>query len=449
MLANYGSDYRSTVGIQRSRENAQRFSQEFETCSPEHPTEQARVGIIGGGFAGLFAGLILQSLGIKCELFERSDRVGGRICTWYSSDYDPKDIEKAGLYGEVGSMRLPQFSADMLPVQQLALAVNAVLDRNDLSDKKVYWRKFYYNSPQQRLRYNNMPQPIISADAALNGLNFDQSKGGDVPDIWLKPKTDSKGNSYLPINQVLNQVNKPFIDAINRSFTEGFELLMQFDQYSMWDYLTTQFRLGDMGEYYDPLMGAKSDLLPWSVASFLETTNVGSGMYAVSFVEMVIAVYDWGSSKNPYEPEDNNIYMLTVDKGMQRFPDACRTVLDLSDAVLSDDGQLAQRQVEMLPAKPGGSYTYDPPNLTPPSQSYFSQSQRKTIRIFGFWIWQFRPMLRHAGFPKHRFPTPISTMPACGTKPSPASLPSLSTCNIRGALPRSQQMCNCNDSSIS
>jgi len=366
VLANHGSDYRSTVGRQRSREQAQRFLREFEDCSPENSTKDPMVGIVGGGFAGLFAGLILQSLGIEFELFERSNRVGGRIYTWYSSDYRPDDPEKAGLYGEVGGMRLPQFSADMLPVQQLALAVNAVLDRNGLSDQKVYWRKFYYNSPQQRLRYNNMPEPITSAQAALNGFNFGQSTGGDVPDIWLTPKPDSKNkdNSYLPINQVLNQVNKPFIDAINGSFTEGFELLMQFDQYSMWDYLTTQFRLGDMGEYYDPLMGAKSDLLPWSVASFLETTNVGSGMYGVSFVEMVIAVYDWGDSKNPYRPEDNGIYMLTVDKGMQRFPDACHTVLELADAVSIDDGQTAQRRVGMLPQGKDG-YIYNPPNLTP------------------------------------------------------------------------------------
>ncbi|GBF53347.1 amine oxidase [Microcystis sp. 0824] len=368
VLRNYGSDYRFTVSRQRSRENAQRFQQTFEACSRENPTDHPMVGIVGGGFAGLFAGLILRSLGIECDIFESSDRVGGRIDTWYSSDYDPNDMEKAGLYGEVGGMRLPQFSADMLPVQQVALAVNAVLDRNGLGDKKVYWRKFYYNSPQQRLRYNNMPTFTTSSQSVLNGFNFGQSTGGDVPDIWLTPKLDSQKNQYLPINQVLDQVNKPFLDAINRSFAEGFELLMQFDQYSMWDYLTTQFRLGDMGEYYDPQMGTKNDLLPWSVASFLETTNVGSGMYAVSFVEMVIAVYDWGGSKDPYRPGDNAIYMLTVDKGMQHFPDACRIVLDLADAVSSKDGQIAQIQVGMLPAKPDGSYTYNPPNLTPDAQ---------------------------------------------------------------------------------
>src|SRR5512140_1642793 len=307
LMTNHGAARRAALHRHHSRSQARHFKPIVDKASRERPTEQPLVGIIGGGFAGLFSGLILRSLGIECEVFESSDRVGGRIRTWYSTDYDAHDKNRAGLYGEVGGMRLPQFSEDMLPVQQLALAVNAVLDRNGMGDKKVFWRKYYYDSPQQRLRYNNMSQAITASDSSLNDLNFGQPHGGDVPEVWVRPKKDPSGNSYLPISMVLDQVNTPFIDAINRSFAEGFELLMQFDQYSMWDYLTTQFTLGDMGPYYDPEMGAKSDLLPWSVANYLETTNVGSGMYSVSFVEMVIAVYDWGGSKDPYRPDDTGI----------------------------------------------------------------------------------------------------------------------------------------------
>ncbi|XXT23993.1 FAD-dependent oxidoreductase [Sorangium sp. So ce429] len=368
ILANYGADHHATLGAQRSRQDAQRFRDAFANSRREAPADKPLVGIIGGGFAGLFAGLLLRSLGVECELFESSERVGGRIRTWYSTDYDAKKRDQAGLYGELGGMRVPQFPADMLPVQALALAVNAVLDRNGLSADKVYWRKFYYNSPEQRLRYNDMPSFTTAEQSEIESFNFGRAQGGDVPDVWTTPATDASGKRYLPINVVLEQVNAPFLAAFNRSFAEGFELLMQFDQYSMWDYLTTQFRLGDLGAYYDPAMGGKSDLLPWSVASFLETTNVGSGMYAVSFVEMVIAVYDWGGSKDPYRPDDDGVYMLTVDQGMQRFPDACHRVLDLADSVSQQDGATAQIQVGMLPATPGGAYSYDPPNLTPDAQ---------------------------------------------------------------------------------
>ena len=276
-----------------------------------------------------------------------SDRVGGRIFTWYSSDYSPNETNKSGLYGEVGGMRVPQFSADMLPVQQLALSVNAVLKRNGIDDKMVYWRKFYYDSPAQRLRYNNMPSFITSAESSLNSLNFDTKKGGDISQVWFEEKTDTHGKPYLPINKVLEKVNTPFINAINNSFAEGLTLMMQYDQHSMWDYLTNVFTLGDMEEYYDPAMGAKSDFLPWLVASFLETTNVGSGMYAVSFVEMVIAVYDWGGSKNPYNPKDTGIYMITVDEGMQHFPDACRIVLLSFEAGRIRSGRSTPAQVQI------------------------------------------------------------------------------------------------------
>ncbi|WP_063902139.1 FAD-dependent oxidoreductase [Burkholderia ubonensis] len=366
ILANHGATYRARIDLQRAKAAEVRATRGAAAYKLSAKADAPQVGIVGGGFAGMFAGLILQSLGIEFELFEASDRVGGRIHTWYSSDYDPNDVQRAGLYGEVGGMRVPQFSADMLPVQQLALAVNAVLARNGLADQAVYWRKFYYDSPQQRLRYNNMATATTLAQSSLESFNFGVANGGDVPLVWVTPKPlgSDPSQQYLPINMVLDQVNAPFLKAINRSFAEGFDLLMQYDQYSMWDYLTTQFRLGDLGEYYDPAMGAKSDLLPWSVANFLETTNVGSGMYSVSFVEMVIAVYDWGGSKDPYRPDDDAIYMLTVDQGMQRFPDACRTVLDLQDAVTEQDGVTAQIQVGMLP-QPGGPYSYDPPNLTP------------------------------------------------------------------------------------
>ena len=363
ILANHGADYRATVEAQRKRAAVLRASQ-GANAHQLSASSGAQVGIVGAGFAGMFAGLILRSLGIECELFEASERVGGRIHTWYSSNYDPQDQNRAGLYGELGGMRLPQFSQDMLPVQQLALAVNAVLERNGLHEQAVYWRKFYYNSPQQRLRYNNMNTFTTAEEAGLASFNFGCDKGGDVPEVWVTAKSNADGSQYLPINMVLDQVNAPFLAAINRSFAEGFELLMQFDQYSMWDYLTTQFRLGDLGDFYDPAMGAKNDLLPWSIANFLETTNVGSGMYAVSFVEMVIAVYDWGGSKDPYRPADNGIYMLTVDQGMQRFPDACRTVLDLDDAVSVQEGMTAQMLIGMLP-QPDGQFHYAPPNLTP------------------------------------------------------------------------------------
>ena len=364
LIETYGSEYEKTLNNQRSRKKA--TSLRASVTSEE--SKEPMVGIVGGGFAGLYAGLILQSLNIECEVFESSDRVGGRIDTWYSTKYNANHKDTAGLYGEVGGMRIPQFSEDMLPVQQLALSVNAVLERNGLKDKTLIWRKFYYNSPVQRMRYNNMEAPILAENSTLNSLNFGVDKGGDIPMVWITEVQPAVGDAYLPINKILDKVNDPFLKAINESFDVGFKELMKYDNFSMWAYLTNVFTLGDLGEYYNPEMGNKSDYLPYNIASYLETLNVGTGMYSVSFVEMVLATYDWDGSKNSYDPKDPNIYMITIDKGMQHFPDACKEVLNLDTGVLPSDGEFAQVVIGM---KKGideegneGCYGYSPDNLT-------------------------------------------------------------------------------------
>jgi monoamine oxidase len=380
IIRNYGQGYLDEMAKQRRRKAAKTFKPMLKAAAPGKATEMPMVGIIGGGFAGLYSGLMLQSLGIEFEIFEASDRVGGRIHTWYSTDYNEGKKEASGLYGEVGGMRLPQFSPDMLPVQQLALAVNAVLHRNGMDDKMVYWRKFYYDSPVQRLRFNDMQQPITKAELGnikgnpVNPLRFGEKQNGDLPMVWVKRATRPVKTEYMeanapyyPADLALSIVMTPFIDMINKSFEEGFKELMKYDEYSMWGYLTTVFKLKDMGVYYDPEMGNPEDSLPFSVASYLETTNVGSGMYSVSFVEIILAAYDWGGSKDPYRPSDPNVYMLTAYQGMQNLPDACHAVLDMESGVQEADGELAQVQLGII-AGPDGTKSYSPPNLTKDAQ---------------------------------------------------------------------------------
>lgn len=362
IIENYGEDYKETLQKQRSQPQDIGLIKD-QMFKAEDSEKKPLIGIIGGGFAGMYAGLILQSLGLEFEIFEASDRVGGRIDTWYSTEYDPESKENKGLYGEVGGMRIPQFSDDMLPVQHLALSLNYVLERNGLTDKMLRWRKFYYNSDFQRLRFNNMKAPIFAPEANTNSMNFGENQGGDLPEVWVTEKTDENGNKFLPINVILDKVNGPFIEAINKSFETGFAKLMRYDNYSMWAYLTNVFTLADMEEYYDPKMGAPCENLSFNIASYLETVNVGTGMYSVSFVEMVIAVYDWDGSKNSYDPEDPNIYMVTMNNGMQHFPDACRTVLNLENGVTADDGQLAKVLIGMEKGQ-NNAYGYSPPNLT-------------------------------------------------------------------------------------
>ena len=71
------------------------------TQSDKPSSKDVTIGIVGAGAAGLYAALILESLGIKYEILEGSNRVGGRIYTHHFSDtkYD---------YFDVGAMRFPR-----------------------------------------------------------------------------------------------------------------------------------------------------------------------------------------------------------------------------------------------------------------------------------------------------------------------------------------------------
>ncbi len=57
-----------------------------------------RIGIIGGGIAGLVSAYELSQVNHQVTLLESDSRLGGRIKTHYFND---------GTYGELGAMRIP------------------------------------------------------------------------------------------------------------------------------------------------------------------------------------------------------------------------------------------------------------------------------------------------------------------------------------------------------
>lgn len=117
-----------------------------------------KVGIIGGGLAGLSSAFELRKLGFDITIFDAlEDRIGGRVYTYYF------DKEKK-LYGELGAMRIPVshettwhyidlFKLDTRPfIQYNENAFIYVMDvrvRNDPKGKNVM-RKIY---PKFNLTY--------------------------------------------------------------------------------------------------------------------------------------------------------------------------------------------------------------------------------------------------------------------------------------------------------
>lgn len=75
--------------------------QDITTILPPGSCSGIKVGIIGGGIAGLASAFELRKLGFDITIFETEEkRIGGRVYTYY---FD----EEKRLYGELGAMRTP------------------------------------------------------------------------------------------------------------------------------------------------------------------------------------------------------------------------------------------------------------------------------------------------------------------------------------------------------
>jgi monoamine oxidase len=83
---------------------------------------EKRVAVIGGGIAGLTAAFELTRMGQKVSLFERSDRMGGRV---YTDRHN-------GLYADLGAMRVPfsHFSTRHY-LHEFKLALRPFVQHND------------------------------------------------------------------------------------------------------------------------------------------------------------------------------------------------------------------------------------------------------------------------------------------------------------------------------
>ncbi len=105
-----------------------------------------KVGIIGGGLAGLSSAYELRKLGCDIDIYDAlEDRIGGRVNTYY---FD----RKKSLYGELGPMRIPtshettwhyinNFGLDTRPFAQINenafIYIRNIRVRNDSSGKSV------------------------------------------------------------------------------------------------------------------------------------------------------------------------------------------------------------------------------------------------------------------------------------------------------------------------
>jgi monoamine oxidase len=170
-----------------------------------------KVGIIGGGLAGMAAAFELRKLGADITILEASmDRIGGRVYTYY---FD----ERGDYYGEFGAMRIPAshettwhyinlFGLHTLPMtsprRNNFLYVHNTRLRTTESIEEILYPK-YALTPQE----HNTPWP------ELNDYAF------EYPFLQLPP------NIRAELIRILPEYSPEILPIMNISLRQNFEAL--------------------------------------------------------------------------------------------------------------------------------------------------------------------------------------------------------------------------------
>jgi monoamine oxidase len=228
------------------------------------------VGIVGGGMAGLYAGLLLSLVGIRSQIFEADpQRLGGRIFTHFFN------TTEAYQYFEAGAMRLPQ-TAEQQPVFDLIKTLNATLPSQ-------------FNIPL--ITYNLYDQGNL---VYVNGVT-----GGNGPLTWSQYLSNpAQLNFPLPgpvasqtASKLLDAALQDFLPLLEKDFPKGFAKIVQYDDYSLYTYLR------------------QISKWPLEQINYVEVMNSATNQFQNSFTELVIESMDFGGAQ-----------WMTIDGGMNKLP---------------------------------------------------------------------------------------------------------------------------------
>ncbi|KAG8999540.1 hypothetical protein FRB90_012053 [Tulasnella sp. 427] len=255
-------------------------------------TGKKTVGILGGGVGGLYAAMMLESVGVPYEVLEARDRVGGRLFTYKFKDSDTYD------YFDVGAMRFPRTDA-MKRTFKLFECEMLNSDGISLKDKLIPYR---FDNPDAFACYNGQP-PIRRRDLKLKSSDF------EFEEIGVDPAYLADGPDKILWNKLLKDFVPPLLQDLKNGGQKGWEKLMEFDNYTTRSYLSIK------GE------------LSTEVINWLETVTFGTGWFDQALSEMVLESIAFGSYWGAETPE-----FVCVKGGSEVIPETMKAWIDKKNA---------------------------------------------------------------------------------------------------------------------
>jgi hypothetical protein len=249
-----------------------------------HPddTSDLPIGIIGAGASGLYAAMILQDLGIKYEILESRDRVGGRIYTHrFNGEAGfnaPINTRERYDYFDVGAMRFPRipFSDRVFNLFEKRLNMEDILIEYKLHADNTFQ---YYNTRPPLRAGGEMPS------AKDDYFRVSLENAGTVPDRYMtKSASDWAETVYKYYKDLFGKIDDLPPAQRGRAFQAAWDALTKSDHYSTRGYMLSVARepLGSPGR------PSPDRPFPPSVVDWVETFDSGTGLYDESFVESVM-----------------------------------------------------------------------------------------------------------------------------------------------------------------
>ncbi|MBR9920895.1 MAG: NAD(P)-binding protein [Bacteroidetes bacterium] len=251
--------------------NATKVASKTKTGKP------LRVGIVGGGMAGLYAAMLLEKTGIDYHIFEASgERLGGRVRTHYFNN-EPHQ------YAEMGAMRFPEswLQSRLFNFWEYLNETSGTIPEAQKIKKIPYILYDDTHDPNagNLLCYNGMP-PVTRNQVRLDNslLGFDQYFTGPEFDYF---KQDGK---VKPAQELLDNALNPFMELLSSGdIDKAWAKVLKYNSYSGRSYLQ---EVGDGTQPY-----------PVRIVDYMESVLTYSGVYDLAFIEMLLDNYSFEETK--------------------------------------------------------------------------------------------------------------------------------------------------------
>ncbi|KAG9127559.1 hypothetical protein FRC07_012304 [Ceratobasidium sp. 392] len=253
-----------------------------------------RIAVIGAGVSGLQVAMKLGTK-YKVDVFEASDRVGGRLYTYHFNQ-----VPGAGEwdYFDVGAMRFPDTSV-MAPTYKLFKELGIPL------------LDYHMSCGDTRMYYNN--RHFKRSDATGQDFGASISEKGNVPDAW----------AAIGYAELMKIACRRFVDALKENYDDGYEQLMVYDEYSTRAFMA----FVKLDEYTNPKTGVtylEKPLYPTTVINWLETMSFSSGWFDRAFSETILELLAFadGNSQTQWRcvKGGSDVITTTMLKRLQNDP---------------------------------------------------------------------------------------------------------------------------------